>query len=177
MTDRLRSIAVGLALALALASGCTGSDDDGATDVDSSVDAPDFVTDVRAAIAAVEEELGEGQEFFEVTSNEQFVNVFVAVDDGTAAVPYLFVDGELEAPAPRRDGAEGFTFTADDVLFDAGAVLSGVDEELPTTSIDALSVYGDGVGAIYVLAGSSEVGGFLDIQVSPAGDIISVDPV
>ncbi|MEM8745259.1 MAG: hypothetical protein AAF945_06210 [Actinomycetota bacterium] len=177
MTGRLRSIAAGLALALAVASGCSGSDDDGSPDVDSSVDAPDFVTDVRAAIAAVEDELGQGQEFFEVTSNEQFVNVFVAVDDGTAAVPYLYFDGELQPPAPRLDGASGSTFTAGDVLFDESLVLSGVEDELPETSIDEIIVIGDGVGAAYELVGRSDVGGTLLIQVTPTGDIISVDPV
>lgn len=154
----------------------------GSTDVASSgsvvrVDPPSFVLDVRAAIDAVEAELGGPQEFFEVTANAQFTNVFVAVDDATAAVGYLFVDGELQPPSPKREGATGKTFTAADVDFDPALVTGGVANDLPTTTIDALSVYGDGFGAVFVLAATSAAGGFLDIEVGPEGDVRSVDPV
>ncbi len=141
------------------------------------IEPPGFVADVRDAVAAVEAELGSGQEFFEVTANEQFTNVFVAIDGGTVAVPYLYVDGELQPPAPERAGAEGNTFRAEDIRFDDELLLAGVSAELPETSVDALSVYGDGVGAIYVLGASSEVGGQLDIVVGPTGAILSVDPL
>ena len=49
--------------------------------------------------------------------------------------------------------------------------------DLPELSVDAISVYGDGVGATYVLAATSEVGGFLDIVVGPQGQVFSVDPI
>ena len=138
---------------------------------------PGFVSDVFDAIDAVEAELGTGQEFFEVTSNEKFTNVFVAVDDATAAVAYAYVDGELEPPAPAQDGAEGDTFTRADVVFDPQRVAAGVSADLPETAVDAISVYGDGVGATYVLAASSPSGGFLDIVVTAEGAVVSVDPV
>lgn len=141
------------------------------------VDPPRFVLDVRAAIAAVEAELGGPQRFFEVTSNEQFTNVFVAVDDETAAVAYAYVDGELQAPAPKQSGASGSTFGAEDVDFVEDRILSRVAVDLPESGIDAISVYGDGFGATYVLAASSSAGGFLDIVVGPDGSIFSVDPV
>lgn len=141
------------------------------------VDAPPFVESVDDAIQAVETELGAPQQFFEVTSNAQFVNVFVAVDDATAAVAYAFFDGELQPPAPEQDGASGQTFTADDVDFDPDLVLSGVASELPTSDVDAISVYGDGAGATYVLRATSGRGGFLDIVVGPQGQVFSVDPV
>lgn len=141
------------------------------------VPAPDFVLDVRDAVAAVEAELGGPQEYFEVTSNEQFTNVFVAVDDATAAVAYAFVDGELQAPAPKQEGAEGNTFVAADIDFADDRILSRVAVDLPASEIDAVSVYGDGVGATYVLAATSSAGGFLDIVVGPDGSIFSVDPV
>ena len=130
-----------------------------------------------AAIDAVEGELGAGQRFFEVTANAQFTNVFVAVDDGTAAVAYAFVDGELQPPAPKQTGADGLTFGRDDVAFDPELVLSGVQAELSESMVDAISVYGDGVGATYVLAATSPAGGFLDIVVGPEGQIFSVDPI
>lgn len=180
--------------ALALAAGsCAGSD--AVTDSDAGVDSgdtssagpapvveaagepPAFVFDVLAAIDAVEAELGPGQRFFEVTANSQFTNVFVAVDDGTAAIAYAYVDGELQPAAPKQTGAEGQTFGRDDVTFDPELIVSGVMADLPESDVDAISVYGDGIGATYVLAATSEVGGFLDIVVGPQGQVFSVDPV
>lgn len=138
---------------------------------------PAFVTDVVAAIDAVEAQVGAGQEFFEVTANDQFTNVFLAVDDGTAAVAYAFVDGELQPPAPKQTGAEGNTFVRDDVDFDPEAITAGVRTELPDSVVDAISVYGDGVGATYVVAVTSPSGGFLDVVVGPDGQVFSVDPL
>ncbi len=141
------------------------------------VPAPQFVLDVLDALAAVEDELGGPQVFFEVTANAQFTNVFVAVDDATAAVPYAYLDGELQPPAPTQQGASGNTFVAADVDFEPDRVLSGVATDLPDTQIDAISVYGDGFGATYVLRATSGAGGFLDIVVGADGTIFSVDPI
>jgi hypothetical protein len=135
-----------------------------------------FVRDVFAAIEAVEAELGGPQRYFEVTANSAFTNVFVAVDDETAAVAYVFLDKTLQPPSPKQEGATGQTFTASDVDFDPDRVLAGVESELPTSTIDAISVYGNGFGAVYVLAATSSEGGFLDIEVGLEGDIRSVDP-
>lgn len=141
------------------------------------VKAPGFVTAVREAMAAVDADLGGPQRFFEVTSNAQFTNVFVAVDDATAAVAYAYVDGELQPPAPKQDGASGDTFTAAEVDFVDDRILSGATADLPESEIDAISVYGDGFGATYVVAASSSGGGFLDIVVGADGSVFSVDPV
>lgn len=180
---------VGAAAAVSLAvlaSGCGGSSDapDSTEPVVSATspaveasDTPGFVSDVAAALDAVELELGEEQEFFEVTANDQFTNIFVAVDEGTAAVAYAYVDGELQPPAPKQTGAEGLTFDRDDVDFDPDLVTSGVRADLPESDVDAISIYGDGVGATYVLAVTSPSGGFLDVVVGPDGQVFSVDPV
>jgi len=169
-------------VAVAILAGCSGSDavvDDVQVGVESAPDvpAPPYILAVADAIEAVEAELGGPQEFFEVTSNAQFANVFVALDEGTAAVAYAFVDGELQAPAPKQVGATGNTFVATDVDFVDDRILSGVTADLPDSEIDAISVYGDGFGATYVLAATSSVGGFLDIVVGSNGAVFSVDPV
>ena len=181
---RLRSFAaVTVAALLASVAACSNDDAPGpdaapeGSTAREPVDAPDFVLAVYDAIAALESQLGEEQEFFEVTANAQFTNVFVATDEGTVAVPYLYVDGELQPPAPGQEGASGDTFTAADVDFEPNMILSGVAADLPDTTIDALSVYGDGVGTVYVLGATSKVGGQLDIRVTASGAIVSVDPI
>lgn len=136
-----------------------------------------FVDNIRPAIDAVEEELGGPQRYFEITANPQLTNIFVAVDDATAAVAYLYIDGELQPPAPKQTGAEGLTFGGSDVDFDETVLMTRIADELPNTSVNAMSVYGDGFGATYVAAGRSEVGGLLDIVVTADGAIVSVDPI
>ncbi len=173
---------VGVVLAVSLSTGCSGSDDGESSSPIAGGEAPDveapaFITAVREAMAAVDAELGGPQRYFEVTSNAQFTNVFVAVDDATAAVAYAYVDGELQPPAPKESGASGNTFAATDVDFVDDRILSGATADLAESEIDAISVYGDGVGVTYVLAASSSAGGFLDIVVGPDGTVFSVDPV
>jgi hypothetical protein len=137
-----------------------------------------FVADVRSAVEAVEREMGAGQDYFEVTATPQLTNVFVAIDDATAAVPYLFVDGELQPPAPTLTGASGFTFTADAIDFDEDSILDAVAGELPDASIESLSVEGGEGGTVrYVVSVRSEVGGMLDVTVGPDGSVLAVDPL
>lgn len=178
---------VAVVACLAAVPACTSSDgasDDSTSEVDGggetvvdAGDAPDFVLAVVEAVEAVDDELGGPQRYFEVTSNAQFTNVFVAVADATAVDAYVFIDGELQPPAPRQGGASGNTFSAADVDFDPSLVLSGATQDLPESDIDAISVIGNGVGATYVLAATSPEGGFLDIVVGPEGQVFSVDPV
>lgn len=163
-----------LALAVLVAA-CGGGDGSGGGD-------SDWVGDVEAAIRAVDDELGGEQEYFEVTATPQLTNVFVAVDDGTAAVPYVFVDGQLEEPAPVLEGASGFTFTGDDVDIDEATVLSEVRSQVEEATIVALSVEGgstdDGGSAVrYVVSARSGRGGFLDVTVAGDGRVLAVDPL
>jgi hypothetical protein len=171
-TVPFRRLTVGVAVLVALA-GCAGSDDRGEPAASDS-----FVGEVRAAATAVETELGGTQEFFEITATPQLTNVFVAIDDATAAIPYAFVDGELEAPAPRIDGVQGQTFRLEDVDFDESAVLSGVETDLASSTIDAFSVEGGPGGFVrYVVSVRSEQGGVLDVVVAPSGAVVEVRPL
>jgi hypothetical protein len=167
LARRRLGVVVGLLL---VATACGGDDDGGDSDT--------FVSDIRPAIEAVEAELGAGQEFFEVTANEQLVNLFVAVDDATAAVPYVYLDGELQPPAPTLTGASGFTFDAEAVDFDESSILGAVSEELPESTIEALSIEGGDGGVVrYVVLMRSDVGGVLEVTLAPDGAILAVDPV
>jgi hypothetical protein len=169
----LRRVAVAALVGLLAVGGAACSDDDGGGGADVG-----FVADIRAAVDAVEAEMGAGQDYFEVTATPQLTNVFVAVDDATAAVPYLFVDGELQPPAPTLTGASGFTFTADAIDFDEDTVLDAIAGELPDASIEALSVEGGDGGTVrYVVSVRSAVGGALDVTVGPDGSVLAVDPL
>jgi hypothetical protein len=165
----LKAVVAALLVA-AMVAGCGGDDDTGATD--------SLVADIRPAIEAVEAELGAGQQFFEVTANELVTNLFVAVDDATAAVPYVYLDGELQPPAPKLTGASGFTFSADAVDFDEETVLEPVLEELTDSTIEAFSIEGGDGGAVrYVVSTRSPEGGRLDVTVAPDGAVLAVDPL
>ena len=147
------------------------------SDSDESVDTS-FVGGIRAGVDAVEAELGAGQEYFEVTAGPKLTNIFVAVDGATAAIPYVYADGELLPPAPALTGASGFTFSADAIDFDEEAILAKVAEELPGSTIQTLSVEGGQGGSVrYVVAAQSAEGGVLDITVGPDGSVLAVDPV
>lgn len=168
-----RCAGVRLMVAATVVVASCGGDDP--AEPDGSDGAVEWVGDVFAAVDAVEAELGGRQEYFEVTATPQLTNVFVAVDDATAAVPYTFVDGELLEPAPRLDGASGRTFTADGIAFDPGSVLDDLQQELPDATVDAISVEGGPGGSVrYLLAVRSAQGGVLDVEVGPDGTIRSV---
>ena len=159
-----------LAASLVVVAACSGG-----SDQTTSGGRDSFVSDVSAAAAAVDAALGGPQEFFEITATPQLTNVFVAIDGGTAAVPYVYLDGELQAPAPRIDGATGQTFTTEAIDFDAATVLVGIENDLPTATIDAFSVEGGPDGLVrYVVSARSKQGGVLDIVVAPSGAVIEV---
>lgn len=178
--SRARRLAVSAVLLLAACSGGSGAGNSGGGTGGDGVPGSDrsFVTDVRRAAEAVERELGAAQEFFEITATPQLTNVFIAIDGGTTAVPYIFVDGELEPPAPAIEGASGQTFTLDSLDFDETAVLGGVVADLPSATIDAFSVEGGSGGFVrYVISARSEQGGVLDIVVAPSGAVVEVIPL
>ena len=153
--------------------GCSGS-----ADSDAAPNESPFGFEIRAAVTAIEAELDGTQEYFEITATPQLTNVFVAVDDGTAAVPYVFLAGELQPPGPTIEGAAGQTFTADSIDFDDETILAGVAADLPTASIDALSIEGGPGGFVrYVISARSAQGGVLDIVVAPSGAVIEVRPL
>lgn len=167
----MKSVAVAVFVA-ALLIGCGGDDDGG--DSTPAV----RVGDIGPAIEAVEAELGDGQRFFEVNATAQLVNVFVAVDDATSAVPYVYFEGELQPPAPALAVESGFTFSADAVDFDVDTVLSSVAGELPDSTIEGFAIEGGEGGIVrYLVSTRSPQGGVLAVTVSPDGAVLEVDPL
>lgn len=162
-------------VALTALSACGG--DDGAGGGGDGDGDGGFVDDVRSAIEAVEVELGGPQDYFEVTASEQLTNVFVAVDDASAAIPFVYLDGELQAPGPTLEGASGSTFGAEAVDFEPSEVLTRIDAEVPDAVVETFSVEGGPSGSVrYVVAVRSPRGGVLDVVVGPRGTVLSVEP-
>jgi len=155
---------------VALLAAC-GADDDAGDDAD-------FVRTIEEAVQAVEAERGPGQDFFEVTATPQLTNVFVATQDATAAVPYVYLDGELAPPAPTLTDVTGHTFNAGQIDFDEEAILSRVADEVPEATIDSLSIEGGQDGTVrYVVTVRAAAGGVLEVVVGPDGAVLEVDPV
>lgn len=156
-------------LIVAALAGCAG---------DENSPPPVAIDDIRPALVAVEDELGAGQQFFEVNATPQLVNLFVAVDDATSAVPYIFFDGELQPPAPALAVESGFTFGADAVDFDVDTVLDAVADELPDSTIEGFAIEGGDGGIVrYLVSTLSAQGGVLAVTVAPDGAIVEVDPL
>jgi hypothetical protein len=175
--------------ALALAGGC--SDDAASPDATASagsspvVTAPDGsvpanpaprVDLIADAVAALEQQLGGPQEYFEINATPRLVNLFVALNNGAVAQPWVYFDGVLTSQ--EGQAAQGNTFAAAALTFDPDTVLDGVVGELPTSVFDAFIVEGGQGGVVrYTVVVTSTAGGQLVVTVGPTGDVLAVDPV
>lgn len=134
------------------------------------------IESIAPAVAALEAELGGPQQYFEINATAQFVNLFVAVDGATQVRAYVYVGGELGPPKPA-EGAEGVTFAAADLAFDAERVLHGVSDELPDSDITVFSVIEGADGAPqYSAIVESDEGGVLDVTFGGDGTVEGIVP-
>lgn len=157
--------------------GCSG--DGGSTDTapTSTIAAElPIVDQIDEAVAALEAELGGPQEYFEINATARLVNLFVALDGGTAVQPWLYFDGELtfEEQAP----AEGGVLRAADLDFDPATLFSKLLAELPGATVESFYIHGDGQGAVqYGALLTTSLGGAIDVQLSSDGQILSSEPL
>ena len=180
---RRRRAAAALAAVLALAA-CSGDDEAAPTTTASpfgpaecAPGAPVLLVDqIDDAIAAVEAELGGPQEYFEINATSLLVNLFVADVATQTVTPYAYVGGELTSEDPL-DGAQGYTFVADQVQVDDQRVLSCVVPALPDSTVDVFFVEGADGGVRYTVLTSNDKGGQLTVEVSGEGQVIGVDAV
>ncbi|MDP2289579.1 MAG: hypothetical protein Q8M22_00225 [Actinomycetota bacterium] len=187
MARTARASAALLALMIGVAACSSDGDDSSTSTPDSSVggdvsvpdvadDALPIIDQIPVAIAALEAETGGPAEFFEVNATAQLVNLFVALNDGAVAQPWLYVGGTLTAS--EGQAANGGTFAGADVEFDPEVVLSQVLTEVPGIRIESFYIHGDGEGnVLYGVLATSERGGGLDIVLGADGTVKSVDPV
>jgi hypothetical protein len=187
---RGRLTAVALLIVAASLAGCSSSDGDSDGSVAPSTtgapvttttgkpiaigEAPLRIELIGDAIAAVEGALGGPQRYFEVNATPTLVNLFVAVDDETAAVAYTYIGGELDKPAAKKE-ASGPTFAAAAVVFDPERVLANVVGSLPNSNFRAFSVLGIDAGGAdgvrYVVVIESADGQGLQVFVDGNGAI------
>lgn len=134
------------------------------------------VASVRTAMADLDGRLGVPQQYFEVNATARLVNLFVALNGGTVAQAWVWVDGELTSAEPQS--ASGGTFTLADVDLDESVALTTVRSEIPDALLESFYVHGDGAGNVqYGVLTSALCGGGLEVIVGADGAVKSVDPV
>ena len=118
--------------------------------------------DIRTAISDLDHKLGGPQRYFEVNVTARLVNLFVALNDGAVAQPWIWVNGTLTS----REGqaAKGGTFTAADLTFDAKAMFNDIRSQIPEATLESMYINGDGKGNVqYGVITSAKCGGGLEI--------------
>jgi hypothetical protein len=148
--------------------------DDGGDGGDSALP---IVGEIAPAVAALEEELGDAPQYFEIRATPDYVTLWVSADEGRLAIPYPYADGELGEPGDSG-AASGYTFAAADALeFDADTVLDQVADDLDSP-LTQFSILGTQSGAPrYTVTAQSERGGELDIQLDADGTPLEAVPV
>ena len=159
---------------------CSGGDDTSSTSVASTPATSDpadrlevDLTLLDAAIAALEDELGGPQRFFEINVQVGgIVNLFVA-GDGTVT-PWAYIDGELSSIEPQP--AEGATFPADAIELDPDTAMAQVRAELPEAVEQAFELIGGPDDTVrYTALMVSSGGSPILVEVAADGTIIGVD--
>jgi hypothetical protein len=170
-------VAVSLAVSF-IGGACSGGGGSAATTVatTSSVASGQWprVDLIDDAITALETKLGGGQQYFEINATAKLVNLFVALNDGKIAQPWVYLDGELSS----SDGqpASGFTFEKGAVDFDPDAVLTQVEAQLAQSRPDVFFIEAGAGGVVrYSVAVTSPQGGQLVAVVAGDGKVLSVE--
>lgn len=169
----MAAIAGVITLAPVVLGACGGDDGDGG-----EVAGP-LVGEIAPAIEAVEAELGGPQEYFEVFADVDKVSLWVATDEATMAVPYVWAAGELSDVEEGGGEAEGETFSADEALvFDADDVLDKVLDDLGD-NVTKFSIIGVGAepGVHFSALVESDRGGILEVVVDADGKILESGPL
>lgn len=153
-----------------LATAC-GDDDDGDA-------ALPLVGDVAPAVGALERELGDAPQYYEIRATPLSVTLWVSADQGHRAIPYVWADGELADAGSAQVVESGFTFAAADALeFDPDEILDQVADELDSP-LTQFSIVGTETGAPhYAVTAQSDRGGEIDIQLDADGTPLEAVPI
>lgn len=178
----MRTAVVATCLAVA-AMGCSGSGPTSTTSPTTTTaapipsgQAPVLLDKIRPAVAALEARLGGPQQYFEINATVTLVNLFVATENATKAVAYIYdADGTLEPPADPL-AASGPTFGASEMTFDETRVMALTVSQLPTSTFLRFSISGvQGGGVAYAITAGSSTGTEFQVSVGPSGDVLGTD--
>ena len=138
--------------------------------------APVLLDKIRPAVAALEAKLGAPQQYFEINATVTLVNLFVATDNGTKAVAYVYgANGALQPPAAALP-ASGPTFAAKAMTFDETRVMALTVSQLPTSTFLRFSVTGAAGGGVgYHITAASDLGTEFQVTVGPTGNVLGTD--
>ena len=186
-----RAVIVSGALAVAVAvAGCSNDDASSSTPLSTplptvevaqsavgpvGVELP-IIEQIDEAVAALDTELRGAQSFFEINATARLVNMFVALNNGAVAQPWVYLGGTLTSSEGQP--ASGGSFEIAAVDFDPEIILSKVLSDLPDITIESFYIHGDGQGnVLYGVLATTSKGGGLDVILGPDGAVKSVDPV
>ena len=165
-----RLVAVVVAASVGLLGACSRGGSGGSD----TTAAPVRLGDVATAVRQVEAARGGPQRFTEINANQKYVNLFVALDDGTE-VSYVFTDGKLgppTAPAPQAAGATPFDLSTVDLTKVAGFA-DLLRSQLPRATLERVTlVVVPDKGLNWVATMTGEKGTPFDVVISPAGAIV-----
>ena len=174
--SRSTVVAVTVCLALSACSSDGASTDSTTSTVAISDAALPIVEQIDDAIAALEAELGGSQEYFEINATPLLVNLFVALEAGTAAQAWVYLDGALTSKESQP--AQGGTLRRANLDFDPATILLHLQSELPGAAVESFYILGDGQGAVqYGALLTTAQGGAIDVQLRSDGQIISSEPL
>ena len=135
-----------------------------------------IIEQIDEAVAALDTELSGAQSFFEINATARLVNMFVALNNGAVAQPWVYLDGTLTSSEGQP--ASGGSFEIAAVDFDPEVILSTVLTDLPDITIETFYIHGDGQGhVLYGVLATTSKGGGLDVILGADGAVKSVDPV
>ena len=111
--------------------------------------------------------------YLEVSATLEHVDAIVRDGDGTSAVLYRYVDGDLTGPIEPRDDPR-VTFTADQVAIDPDTIFDGMREELGDPAIVDLAIRMEGEVQMIDATVAGEQGGIILVLLGSNGEVLGL---
>lgn len=172
----VRRLLCALLLLVASLAACSSGDGGGDTPAVETT-TPLRVADVPAAVAALEERLGGPQQYTEINTTTDGVNLFVATTPSTESPWFFRSGGGLEAP-PADVAAAGTPFAVAGLDLSLGAdLVLQVQRQLPgAVVLSCALVQVPDQGLVWALRSRSVRGGELDVLFAPDGRLLAGGP-
>ena len=165
--SRRAALAAATVLTIAFAACSDGGNGDGGGGPRPRVE---WIDDALGAVAAAR---GAEPDYVEVSVTLERVDAIVRDGDGTSAVLYRYVDGELTGPVEPRDDPRS-TFGAGQVTIDPETIFGGVRAELDDPTIVDLAIRMEGEVQVIDATVAGEQGGVILVLLSPDGHVLGL---